>query len=198
MSDLSNDLGGVTNASVRNALGTRCFDSGLIAIDGTNTENVQTTVAIEHCINGVFQTAFATAAEINVSALAVINGMTGEVLNAAAGTSQASTHPAKASGDDTEVIYLMLACKGNVAYVIEQYISEGAPRNTTLEDFSLSCPPGYAPFAVIALTRTAADTATFIFGNDTSAQGDLDQTGRTAVYFNISVLPSTVAELIAV
>ena len=195
---MSNSLANVTNKSIRDALGTRCFDSGLIAIDGTNTENLQTTVAIEHCINGVFQTALATAAEINVSALAVINGDNGEVISAAGATSGATTHPAKASGDDTETIYLMLACKGNVVYVIEQYVTDGAPRNITREDFTLNCPPGYAAFAVVSLIRTAADTATFQFGNDTSAQGDLDQTGRTAAYFNISVLPATLAELVAV
>ncbi len=195
---MSNSLANVTNKAIRDALGTRCFTSGLATIHGSNTENLLTTVAVEHCINGVMQTALAIDTEIDVSGLAVIHGLTGEVLSAAGGTSAATVHPAKATGDDTEVIYLVLACKGNVEYVIEQYVSDGAPRNITREDFSLNCPPGYAAFAVVALTRTAADTATFQFGNGTSAQGDLDQTGRTAAYYNISILPATAAELVAV
>lgn len=187
---MSSGLGNVTNASVRDSIGDRCFNAGHIAIDGTNTENVETTVAIEHCVNGVFQTDFAIASEINVSALTVISGDDGSTLDAT------SIHAAKASGDDDETIVLLLACKGNIAYVIEQYIDVAAAQDDA--NYELTCPSGFAVFAAIKLVRTAADTAAFQFGNDTGATGDLDETGRTATFFDISVLPPTVALLATV
>lgn len=184
------DLSGVTNQNIRSALGDRCFNAGHCVIHGSNTENALTTVAIEHCADGVFQTDFAIDSEIDISALTVLSAKDGETI--ATGT---KTHAAKASGDDDEVLVYILACKGNVAYVVEPYINVAAAQDDA--EYELMCPPGYAPFAVIHLTRTAADTATFQLGNNTAAQGDLDATGRTAVFYDISVLPATIAELVA-
>lgn len=193
---MSNSLGGITNLSIRDTVGTRCFVSGALAIDGTNTENVQTTVAVAHVINGVFQTDLATQAELDIDAAVVINGKNGAVQ--AAGSLR--TFPARATGDADQTLYLVLACKGNVSYAIESYPDIAAIPNdaTAWADYSLECPSGYAPYGVVKLVRTAADTATFQFGNDTSAQGDLDQTGRTASYFNISVLPAKGSDLVTV
>ena len=193
---MSSSLGGITNASIRDCVGTRCFVSGALAIDGVNTENVQTTVAVAHVINGVFQTDLATQSELDIDAAVVINGKTGEVQ--AAGSSR--TFPAGAAGDDDQTLYFVLACKGNVSYVIEGYPDIAAiPDDAeTWANYELTCPSGYAPYGVVKLVRTAADTETFQFGNDTSAQGDLDQTGRTATFFNISVLPAKGSDLVTV
>lgn len=181
-------LGGVTNANVREGLGDRCFTSGAIAIDA-NPQDLQTTVAIVHCINGVFQTDVATAAAIDISGLTVISAKDGSTLSAA------YIHPAKAAGDDNETIALVLAVKGDEFFVVEQFIDVAAAQDDA--DYTLNCPNGYAACAVVTLVRTAADVVPFQFGG-ASTLGSLVGTGRTAAYFNVSVLPGTIAELVTV
>jgi hypothetical protein len=187
---MSSDLGGVTNRSIRDCLGTRCFTSGALAIDGTNTENVETTVAVVHCVEGVFQTDLATDAEIDLSAKSVLNAKDGAVGAAGSG----KTFAARAAGDADETLIFVLACLGDQVFIVEPDVDVAAAQDDA--NYELNCPAGYAPFGVIKLVRTDADTATFQLGNNTSAQGDLDQTGRTATFFNISVLPPTVADLV--
>ena len=55
-------------AYLRNLLGNMCFTSGVLAIDGTNTENVQTTVAVLYSVKGIIYS-LAPIAEIDVSGL---------------------------------------------------------------------------------------------------------------------------------
>lgn len=191
---MSNGLGNITNRSIRDTLGDRAMNAGLLAIHGTNTENVLTTAAVKHTINGVFQTDFAIDPEIDISALAVISAKDGSVLSAATAASATVTHAARASGDDDETLTYILACKGNTAYVIEPTIDVAAAQDDA--DYSLTCPPGYAAFGLIKLVRASTDTAAFQLGNNTAATGDLDATGRTATFFDVSAVPPTVASIV--
>jgi len=94
---MSNSLGGITNADIRDTIGDRCFNVGGLVIDETNTENPKLTTAITHTINGVFQTDFAVAAEIDLSDAAeqiVLSAKDGSVLSGAVAI-PASGRPSK-------------------------------------------------------------------------------------------------------
>lgn len=186
---MSTDLGNVTNRTIRDCLGTCSLNAGLLAVHGSSAENALTTVAVEHIINGVFQTAFAIDSEIDISALVVLSGKDGTA--GAAGSS--TTFAARATGDADQTLVLILACKGNVAYMVETSVDVAAAQDDA--DYTLSCPTGYAPFGLIKLVRTAADTSTFKWGT-AGAVGDLDVTGRTATYFDICQCPPTVASIV--
>lgn len=175
---MSNSLSGVTNASVRNTLGDRCFSAAGLAIHGVNTENVLTAAAVVHCAGGVFQTDLAIAAEIDLSAVAVLNrkGETAVLVEA----------PAIAAGGDTVTKTYLLACKGNTPYIVEPEEDVAADDNQLEE---LTCPAGYAPFGVIKLVRVAG-AAAFTLG--TTA---LDDTGVTATFTDLSVSPASVDDL---
>lgn len=189
------ELSSVTNAGIRKALGNRSFTSGALAIDGTNVENVETTAAVVHCVNGVFQTPFAADTEIDLSALAVIDAKTGNVLSAAGAASATKSHPALAAGADVQTLTYVLACKGDVAYIIEPTLNVAAAQDDA--SYDLECPEGFAPFGVIKVTQTATagvGVAAFKLGVD-----DLTGiTNRAAAFYNVSVLPATVAELVTV
>jgi len=182
------ELSAVTNAGIRKALGNRCFSAGGFGIDA-NPHDVQTAAAVVHCVNGVFQTDFAIAAVIDLSALTVLSAKDGSTL------ASVVTHPAKAAGDADETVVYIIACKGDTAYIIESSINTAGDDDA---DYQLECPAGYAPFGVIKLVRTEADTAAFVLGHATSATGDMDTAGRTATFFDVSVLPATLAELTTV
>ena len=192
---MSNELAGVTNRSIRDGFGDRAFTAGQLAIDGTNVENVETTVAVTHTINGVFQTAFAVDSEIDLSALAVINAKNGDVLSAAGAASAAFSHPALAAGDDTQTLVYLLACKGNVAYIIEPTVDVAAAQDNA--DYSLSCPAGYAAFGLIKIVQAptaSVGVAAFKLGVD-----DLTGiTGRTSTFFDVSAVPATIADIVEV
>jgi hypothetical protein len=187
---MSSDLGNVTNASIRDCLGTMARNAGLLVVHGTKAESVKTSVAVSHLINGVQQTDFAISAEIAMGSVSVLNGKTGEV--GAAGSN--TTYAARATGDADQTLVMILACKGATAYIVEASVDVAAAQDDA--DYELSCPSGYAPFGLIKLVRTAADTSTFKWGSTTAAVGDLNATGRTATYFDISVCPPTVASIV--
>ena len=184
-------LSNITSQPVRNALADRCFTAGGLAIDGTNAQNVETTAAVVHCANGVFQTDFAIAAEIDLSGLTVLSAKDGSTIS-----SGLKTWPARASGDASQTLVYLLACKGDTAYVIEQSLDVAAAQDDA--DYELMSPPGYAVFGAIKIVRAATDTAAFQLGSDTAANGDLDATGRTTTFFDLSVCPPTVATLTTV
>jgi hypothetical protein len=192
---MSNELGGITNRSIRDSVGSRCFTSCALAIDDANVENVQTTVAVVHCVNGVFQTDLATIAEMDLSALAVLSAKDGSVLSAAGATSATKAHPALAAGDDTQTIVYILACKGNVVYIIEETVDVAAAQDDA--QHRLTCPSGYAPFAAIKIVQiptVSVGVAAFQLGVD-----DLTSiTGRTTSFYNLSVCPQTVADMATV
>jgi len=43
---MSNELSGITNMSIRDSIGTFSNGQGILAVDGTNVENLQTTGAV--------------------------------------------------------------------------------------------------------------------------------------------------------
>ena len=108
---MSNELGGITNQSIRGSIGTFSNGQGVLAVDGTNVENLQTTGAVEHSVNGVQMTDLATIAEWDLSAAVVLDAKTGAVLS---GT---KAHPALAAGDDEQTIVYIFACRGDVPYI---------------------------------------------------------------------------------
>jgi hypothetical protein len=88
-----------------------------------------------------------------------------------------------------------LACKGNVAYIIEADIPVAAAQDTA--NHNLSCPSGYAPFGLIKIVQaptSAVGVALFQLG-----VSDLTGiTGRTSTFFDISVVPATIADIVEV
>ena len=175
---MSNSLGGVTNSSIRNTLADRCFTAAGLAIHGANTENVLTTAAVVHCANGVFQTNLAIDAELDLSATAVLNrkGETVSLVEA----------PAIAAGGDTVTKTYILACLGNVSYIIEAEEDVAADDNQLEE---LTCPAGYAPYGAIKIVRVAG-AAAFTLGTT-----DLDAANTTSTFSNLSVCPASVDDL---
>lgn len=191
---MSNELGGITNASIRNSIGDRCFNAGGLVIYETNTENAKIASAIEHTVNGVFQTAYAVAAEIDLSNLAVLSGKDGSVLaSAGAGAAAAGTVaiPALDSGADAVTKVWLLACKGNTAYIIEPEIDVAADDNMSHD---LSCPAGYAVFGAIkvACDPSAGAVATFVLGT-TALTG---VTRQTVTFFDVATVPAKVSDLV--
>lgn len=186
---MSNELGNITNRSIRDTIGNRSFAKAGLAIDATNTENVETTAAVPHCVNGVFQTELAIAAEIDLSATAVISGKTGESLTGVVAI------PALAAGDDPVTKVYILACKGDTVYIVEPSVDVAAAQDDA--DYPLTCPPGYAPFGAIKVVCSPTDVAgvvTFVLGT-TALTG---VTGQTVTFFDLSVCPATVADLATV
>ena len=192
---MANELGGVTNRSIRDSIGSVSLNSGALAIDDANVENLQTTVAVAHVVNGVFQTDLATIAEMDLSALAVISGKNGEVLSAAGATSATKKHPALSAGDDAQTIVYILACKGNVVYIVEESVDVAAAQDDA--QHRLTCPAGYAPFGAVKIVQVptiSVGVAAFQLGVD-----DLTGiTGRTTSLYNLSVCPATVADMATV
>lgn len=184
---MSNSLGGITNADIRHSIGNRCFNAGGLVIDETNTENCKIQAAIEHTVNGVFQTDYAIAAEIDLSALAVLSAKDGTI--GAAGS--AIDMPALAAGADSVTKVWLLACKGNEAWIVEPEIANAA--SGEYGDYSLSCPPGYAVFGAIKVVQ-AAGAAAFVLGT-TALTGVANQ---TVSFFDIATCPATVADLATV
>jgi len=70
---MSNELGGITNQTVRDSIGTYSDGSGVLAVDDVNVENLQNTVAVVHYVNGVKMTDLAIAAEWDLSAAVVLD-----------------------------------------------------------------------------------------------------------------------------
>lgn len=192
---MSNELSGITNKSIRDSIGDRSFNAAGLVVDETNVENPKITSAVEHTVNGVFQTNYAVAAQVDISTLAVISGKDGSELSAAGNASATKAHAALAAGGDTQTLVYVLACKGNVAYVVEPDVPVAASQDDA--NYDLSCPSGYAPFGLIKIVQSptaGTGVAAFQFGVD-----DLTGiTNRTSTFFDISVCPPTVADIIEV
>jgi len=183
---MSNELSGITNKSIRDSIGDRAMTNGLMVIHGSNVENVLTSVAVKHTINGVYQTDFAIDSEIDLSALTVISAKDGAEL------ASVVTIPAIAAGGDDVTKCYVLAAKGNEAFIVEPELSNASQ---AYNDHPLSCPSGYAPFGLIKVAHTpssAAGVALFTLGTS-----DLTGiTNRTSTFFNIIAVPPTVASIV--
>jgi hypothetical protein len=189
---MSNELGGIANASIRDSVGSHSDGGGVLAIDGTNVENLQTTGAVEHSVNGVQMTDLATIAEWDLSAAVVLDAITGAVLT---GT---KAHPAiatGAAGGETQTIVYIMACRGDVPYIIEETLDVAAAQDDAIH--RLTCPAGYAPFGAVKIVQVptaGVGVAAFQLGAD-----DLSGiTGRTHTIYNLSHCPPTVALMVTV
>lgn len=186
---MSNELGGITNAAIRGSIGTFSNGQGILAVDGTNVENLQTTGAVEHSVNGVSMTDLATIAEWDLSAAVVLDAKTGAVLTAT------KAHPALAAGDDSQTIVYIFACRGNVPYIIEPSVDVAAAQDDA--SYELTCPDGYAPFGAVKIVQVptaSVGVAAFQLGVD-----DLTGiTGRTTTVYNLTHCPATVADMVTV
>lgn len=187
---MSNELGGITNASIRDTVGSYSNGGGVLAVDGTNVENLQTTGAVVHYCNGVKMTDLATIAEWDLSAAVVLSAKDGTVLAAP------KAHPALAAGDDPQTIVYIFACRGNVPYIIEESLDSAA--SASADNLQrLSCPKDYAPFGAVKIVQTptaSVGVAAFQLGVD-----DLTGiTGRTTTVYNLSHCPPTVADMVTV
>lgn len=186
---MSHELGGITNMSVRDTIGSYSNGGGILAVDGTNVENLQNTAAVIHFVNGVKMTDLAIDAEWDLSAAVVLNAKTGAVLSAT------KAHPALAAGDDEQTIVYMFACRGAVAYIIENSVDVAAAQDDAT--YELTVPHGYAPFGAVKIVQaptSSTGVAAFQLGVD-----DLTGiTGRTTTVYNLSHCPASVADMVTV
>ncbi len=189
---MSNSLAGITNADIRDSIGTRSDAEGILAVDGSNVENLQTTGAVRHFVNGVQMTDLATIAEWDLSAAVVLSAKNGAVL------SQTKAHPAIATanaGGKTQTIIYLYACRGNVPYIIEETINVAAGQDDAI--YRLQCPAGYAVFGASKLVQVptaSVGVAAFQLGVD-----DLTGiTGRTHTLYQLQRVPPTVALMVVV
>lgn len=183
---MSSELGGITNKSIRDAIGTRAFAAAGLAIHGSNVENVLTTTAVPHTINGVFQTALAIDAELDLSATTVISAKDGSTL------ADVVTMEALAAGDDSVTKVYILACKGNTSYIVEPELDNASQDDSNHE---LSCPDGYCPYGLIKIVQAptpSVGVALFKLGT-TNMSG---VTGQTVTFFDVAVCPPTVADIV--
>lgn len=186
---MSNELGGITNQTIRDSIGTFSNGQGILAVDGVNVENLQTTGAVEHSVNGVQMTDLATIAEWDLSAAVVLDAKDGSVLSAT------HAYPALAAGADPQTIVYIFACRGNVPYIIESKVDVAAAQDDA--SYELTCPQGYAPFGAVKVVQTptsAAGVAAFQLGVD-----DLTGiTNRVSTIYNLSHCPGSVADMVTV
>jgi hypothetical protein len=189
---MSNELGGITNATIRDSIGTYSDAEGILAIDDANVENLQTTGAVRHFVNGVEMTDLATIAEWDLSAAVVLSAKDGSVLSAT------KAHPAiatGAAGGESQTIVYIFACRGNVPYIIEETVDVAAAQDDAIH--RLTCPAGYAPFGaakIVQVPTAGVGVAAFQLGVD-----DLTGiTGRTTTLYPLSHCPPTVALMVIV
>ena len=189
---MGNQLGGITNANVRGSIGTFSNGQGVLAIDGTNVENLQTTGAVVHSVNGVSMTDLATIAEWDLSAAVVLSAKNGAVLDAPV------IHPAILSADaggEAQTIVYVMACRRNVPYIIEEKIDVAAAQDDAT--YRLVCPDGYAPFGAIKVVQVpTASVGVALFQLGVSDLTGI--TGRTLTVYNLTHCPASVADMVTV
>ena len=153
-----------TKMSIKHTTGSRSFGKAGLAIDATPAD-VETTAAIDYCIDGVMYNLGITAA-IDVSGLAVIdsNGAAAEM------TAQAK---------DTDRAYLLVVnAAGTIKVVQGTAVATGATCPCP------TCPEGYAPFGAVKVANGTEDD--FTFGTTSLAT-----VGITDTYFDLSMAPAT-------
>jgi hypothetical protein len=159
----------INSDAVRQAVGTKCFVSGALAIHGSNAENVLTTVAITHIINGEFRSLGAQT-EIDLSGLSGISS-TG-VVNAAAGG-----YAAIPAGSECKYV-LCVNAAGTIRVV------EGDIKSVADAAEFPNAPADHAAFGGIYVKN--GTTSDFVLGTT-----DLDTAGITDTYHNFSLVPAS-------
>lgn len=156
-------LGDVKANPVLQLLGNRSYSKGILAVDGANAENVQTTNAVEYSINGIMYSK-AAVAEIDLSGLTAIdeNGVTVTDLTLAAGYTKAYLLVLNAGGDIRIVPGLPVANGGTCV--------------------PPSCPADHAPFGAVKVVN--ASSSAFTFGTT-----DTDAASITSTFYDLAVVP---------
>ncbi len=179
------NLNAVTNNAVRAPLGTHAMSAAGLAIHGSNVENVRTTGAVAHVIDGKFQTALAADTEIDLSVSTFVDA-DGNVIAGPV------TMPAIAAGDGSRTKVYLLACIGNTQFIIEPEVNVAAAQDNLERD--LNCPNGYCPVGTIKVVQSATDaaaSAAFTLGT-TNLSG---VTNQVVTFGDISVVPPTAADV---
>lgn len=169
-----NTLRDIPQAALRELLGNRSLNSGVLAIDA-NTNDVQTSAAVNYIIDGVFYQ-LAIQAAIDLSTLYVI-GEDGTVESAANGYT--------ALPDGYTCVYLLVVGTAGTIRVVEgTQVSNAAITAGTKTAECPSCPPEYAPFGAVKVAN--ASGSSFTFGTT-----GLDASGVTDTYYNLAVVPAS-------
>lgn len=155
----------INHAAMRHMISNRAYSKGVLAIDGTNAENIQTSAAVDYSIGGVMYQ-LAITAEIDVSGLGVIDE-----------TGTATTLTAQA--DLTDRIYLLVL---NTSAAIK--IIQGAAVATGETCYCPTVPENYCAFGAVKVKN--ATGSAFTFG--TTA---LSTSGITDTYFDLTMAPAT-------
>lgn len=153
-------------AALRQLVGDRSYSKGILAVHGTNAENVKTTAAVDFSVGGVMYTKAATA-EFDLSALGVLNEQ-GEVLAAVT---------AQAAGKTCNYL-LVLNSAGTCGIIQSEAVTNGATCKCP------GTPPTYAPFAAVKVVNGTASA--FTFGTTS-----LGTSGLTVTYVDLAVAPAT-------
>lgn len=155
----------IDHADLRQAIANRAYSKGVIAIDGTNAENVQTSAAVDYSINGVMYQ-LAITAEIDVSGLGVL-------------TEKGATTTMTAQATATDRIYLLVL---NTSAAIK--VVQGVAVATGETCYCPRVPPNHCAFAAIKVAN--ASGSAFTFGTTSLATS-----GVTDTYFDLTMAPAT-------
>lgn len=170
----------ILNGSLRKALGNRCLSKITLAINGAAAATVKSTGAINYCIDGIFYTKAALAAQ----SIAVTHDFQGNPVSASAISSYVL--PA----GKTMYLLLCLNAAGTVAVVQGSYEGQSIPNGTDKAKVLVGNgdipaePAGYTAIGLIKITTAGA--ATFTPG--TTA---LDAANVTATYHDLAAVPTT-------
>ena len=145
---------------LRDLFGNHVYNSGVFAIDGTNTENVQTGATLEYTIKGIHYTK-ATVAEIDVSTLTGL--------------------PTDALADGyTQIFGMEIDAAGTISVVYGEQVSTAAITAGTKElDWPVASASTSVLFAAVKVVN--ATGSDFVFGTT-----GLDTAGITDTYYNLN------------
>lgn len=171
-------LSSIPHDSVRHTVGNRSFTAAGLAIHGSNTENVLTANAVTCCIDGVFNT-LAAQTEIDINGLTFYNengetntkGVTPYTGVVAVPAASECKFVLAVNASDTIVV-----CQGNRA------VTADVTAGTAVSAWP-KVPAGFAPFGGVKVVN--GSSADFTLGAT-----DLDATGITDTYYDLSVVPA--------
>lgn len=155
------NLQDISHADLRHMLGNRALNSATFAIDGTNTENVQTGATLNYTVKGIFYSK-ATVAEIDIS------GLTGLSSDALADLK-------------TQMFGLEINAAGTISVVFgDQILTSEITAGDRDVDWPKASDDLNTLFAVVKVVNATGSAWTF-------GTTDLDASGVTDTYYNLSV-----------
>lgn len=150
----------VEHAGLRHMLGNRCYSKGVLAIDA-NTENVQTTVAVDYSIKGIMYQK-AAVAEIDVSGL---GGLSSTAL----------------ADGYTQIFGLALNSAGTITVVPgDQVLTADITAGTQIANWPSAIDDDTVLFGAVKVVN--ATGSAFTFGTT-----GLDTSGITDTYYDLAV-----------